>query len=291
MSLSLHTTFASLGLLGLVLATGCAGGANPLAGPEPQISAYRSGDYDAAYKQAVARHETTEPPAKDRAALVAGMAAYAQRRPEQAEQWLNPLTGNADKEVAGRANWTLAMIAYDRGNFVRSSTQAASAASLLQGDDAARARLIAGDAASRLGKRDEAVQHWQVGKSGAADGALKATLESRLVLARAAGPSAGPTASPTSPAPNPIAAPGGGGGPFVIQLGAFSNRTAADQKAAEAAPMALRAGLPSPRVVATTDRGGRTLSAVRLGGFPDRPAAETALRRLGIQGTVMRAGS
>lgn len=256
-----------------------------LGGPEPYIASYRAGEYERAYTQAAAKAESEPPPIKDRAALIAGLSAYAQRKPEQAEQWLNPLTTHADPEIAGRANWSLGMIAYDRGNFVRAQTQAASAASLLKGDDAARARLLAGDACSRLGRRDDAIQHWQVGKAATQDGALRATLESRLVLAREGTP--GGTPGTPSPAPPPTPAPGG---PFVVQLGAFSTRSAADQKAAEAAALAARVGLPAPRIVATTDKSGRPLSAVRLGGFPDRTTAEAALRRLGLQGSVMRAG-
>lgn len=274
-----------LGLVGAALTTGCAKTPDlGLGGPEPYIASYRAGEYDRAYTQAAAKAESEPPPIKDRAALIAGLSAYAQRRPEQAEQWLNPLATHADPEIAGRANWALGMIAYDRGNFVRAQTQAASAASLLKGDDAARARLLAGDACSRLGRRDDAIQHWQVGKSATQDGALRATLESRLVLARGDTPGSPPgTPSPQPPTPAP-------GGPFVVQLGAFSTRSAADQKAAEAAAVAARVGLPAPRIVATTDKTGRPLSAVRLGGFPDRTTAEAALRRLGLQGSVMRAG-
>ncbi|MBL8759431.1 MAG: tetratricopeptide repeat protein [Phycisphaerae bacterium] len=274
-----------LGLVGVALTTGCAKTPDlGLGGPEPYIASYRAGEYDRAYTQAAAKAESESPPVKDRAALIAGLSAYAQRRPEQAEQWLNPLTIHADPEIAGRANWALGMIAYDRGNFVRAQTQAASAASLLKGDDAARARLLAGDACSRLGRRDDAIQHWQVGKAATQDGALRATLESRLVLARGDTPGGPPgTPSPQPPTPAP-------GGPFVVQLGAFSTRSAADQKAAEAAAVAARVGLPAPRIVATTDKTGRPLSAVRLGGFPDRTTAEAALRRLGLQGSVMRAG-
>ena len=53
---------------------------------------------------------------KERAELVAGLAAYALKNPTVASTYLKPLTSNADRQVSGRARWTLGQIEAERGN-------------------------------------------------------------------------------------------------------------------------------------------------------------------------------
>lgn len=267
---------------------GCASKQSAAGEPEPFIKSYQNGTYSQAYDEAVAAHQRSDGVTRERAGLMAGLSAYALRRPEQAENWLIPLLSSRTPEVSGTANWTLGLIAFDRGNPSRAATLATTGADKLTGDDAARARLLAADAYARLGRSREASEQLAQALPAATDPALRGAIESRLAGgAPAVTPSSPITGSPVgSPAP-PVPAPAG---QYVIQLGAFSSRIKADQVTVSARGPASQAGLTSPKVVTTTDpKTGKPLFAAQIGPFGSRPEAEKALRRLGVPGTVMLA--
>ncbi len=258
---------------------------------EPFIASYRMGNYEESLRTAEAKYADPETKgvAKDRAGLMVGLSAYALRKPEKAQGWLEPLVNNPDPEISGTSAWTLGMISADRANYVRASTLASAAAVKLKADDAARAHLLAGESFARLGRTDQSKEQYALGLQVVESSAVRATLEER---ASGHGPGASSTtvlASPVGPGKPPVQ---GGQAPalgrYVIQLGAFTARAKAEQAVSAAATAASRAGQPAPRVVATTDpKSGGQLFAVQVGSFADRPAAEAALRAMGVAGTVL----
>ncbi len=261
---------------------------------EPFIAEYRSGDYGRAYREAEAQAQDSEGQAKDRASLMAGLAAYADRRPETAERWLIPLAANANPEISGTAGWTLGLIALDRGSNAKAAALLPLAAEKLRGDDAAKANIAAGDAFSRLGRLPQARAAYQAA-------AAAATIDSTRNEARQRSLSAGTGnstlagqvvgSSMAHAAPKPVGVSQGfTGNGYIIQLAAVGDPGKAASLANAAAPAALKAGQPRPIVAATTDRkSGRTLYGVQIGPFPSRQAAEAALRQTGLAGSVMAA--
>ncbi len=251
------------------------------------VASYREGAYAQAYREAEATANASEGAEKDRAALMAGLAAYADRRPDAAERWLSPLTGNPNPEVAGTAGWTLGLIAADRGNDARAATLLPAAASKLKGDDAARAYLAAGDSFTRLRRTPEARAAYQAAQDAAGTDATRSDARARLTaLASDRVPGGAPTA-PSPPRPMAVA-PSFTGPGYVVQLAAVSDTAKASALAETAAPAAARAGIPRPVVAPTTDpKTGRTLYGVQIGPFATREAATAGLQRSGLAGSVM----
>ncbi|MFN0011358.1 MAG: SPOR domain-containing protein [Phycisphaerales bacterium] len=261
---------------------------------EPFIAEYRSGDYGQAYREAEAQAQNSEGEAKDRASLMAGLAAYADRRPDTAERWLTPLAANANPEISGTAGWTLGLIALDRGSNAKAASLLPPAAEKLRGDDAAKANIAAGDAFSRLGRAPQAREAYQAAVNAATIESTRGDARQRLTNAGTG--SATPTgqvvgSSLAPPLPQPVVVSRGfTGNAYIIQLAAVGDPGKAASLANSAAPAAQKAGQPRPIVAATTDRkSGRTLYGVQIGPFPSRPAAEAALRQTGLAGTVMAA--
>ncbi len=271
----------------LAAGTMLAGCNAPSQAQQDALTAYRAGDYSAALTAANAAAAKAEGTDKERPTLVAGLSEYALRRRDEATTYLLPLVESQDPEVAGTASWTLGSIAYDRGNYPKAITLLGNAVPKLKGDDAARAIALAGDCYAKLNKPGDAKTQYAAAVLQALDPALKAELESKATGAGMPAP-AGPIigGGPIKPVPAPTPPPLGTR--YVIQLGAFSNKAKADEFAQHSTAASTRAGLATPHVAQRKDKStGQIVFAVRLGNYSSRPAAEVALARLGIQGTVM----
>lgn len=265
----------------VTLLVGCQSGPRQA---ESFVAEYRQGDYQQAYDEAVSKYNNAGGLERDRAALMAGLSAHALNRDDEAQRWLNPLLTNQDQEVAGTAGWTLGVMSAERGDQANAARLASEAAGKLEGDDAARASMVAGDALARQRRSAEARAQYQRGLSVANSPATKTLIQSRIQSLGAGTTPA--VASTDAPAPKAAWRPG----TFIISLGAFSTRASADKLVASAQSATARSGQPAPRVVATTDRkSGRELFGVQIGDYPSRAAAQTALRQMGLQGTVMAA--
>lgn len=266
---------------GLPALSGCQQGPKQ---PETFVKEYRTGDYQKAYDEAVERTKTASGTERDRAALMAGLSSHALKRPDEAQRWLTPLTDHADAEIAGTAGWTLGVIAAERGDQTRAASLASDAAGKLQGDDAARSAMVAGDAYARLKRNPEARAQYERGLAAATGDSTKVIIQSRLNslgVATSTGP--GPT---DAPAPKPTAKPG----TYVISLGAFANRGSAEKLVVSSRTATLKAGQPAPMLVTTTERkSGQPLFGVQVGEYPSRAAAQAALTRIGLKGSVLAA--
>jgi cell division septation protein DedD len=282
---------------------GCAGGGGGKAGTN-YVEEYRSGDYADAYNQAQAAYMNSDGAAKDRAACVAGLSAYTMGRRDLAEQWLMPVIASSDAEVAGTANWTLGLIASDRNQPARALSYFDRALPSLKGDDAANVHIAAAEALADMNRTGEATARLQTARDMAQTDVVRNKASQRLASGAKLGtPSYTPTmpqlgsrtgAAGVTPATNtagvraPVVNPRA---PFVIQLGAFANRAAAEKLQRDSMAKTAGAKLPPPLIVSTTDsKTGQGLFAVRVGPFINRADAETARRRLQGAGTVMQGG-
>jgi tetratricopeptide (TPR) repeat protein len=225
---------------------------------ESITEAYRAGRFAESGAKAEAFAKDSTGADRDRAALIAGQSAFAMSNRTSAERWLRPLTSNVDPEVAGNANATLGLLAFNERRYAQAAVMLSAATSRLSGDDGARAALYAGDSYEQLGQAVQARASFQRGLQMAQDASLKRSIQDRLVQ-----------------------------GPYTIQVGAFQTRQRAEQAQVQHAAAAKRAGLPAPRVVPTTAGPGSQLFAVQIGTFTTRPAAESARARSGLPGAVL----
>ena len=273
--------------------TGCQTTGEKLA-EETYTQAYTAKRYEQALKSAETKSRDTDAPAGDRerASLVAGLSAYALGKQTVASSYMRPLTASGDKQVAGRANWTLGQIEAERGNHVEASKYLVKAGEELDADDSARAYLLAGDCYWRLKMQTQAKELYEKAGMRAVDPGVKSTVDARLAGRAPPAISKPGTGGVPINANTGTAKSGAGkatrGGPFTVQLGAFEKIESAQTLASQSLATATKVNAPSPTVVATTTADGRTLYAVRVGEYQTREAAQTMLTRLGSKGTVIR---
>ena len=273
--------------------TGCQTAGEKLA-EETYTQAYTAKRYEQALKLAETKSRDGKALAGDRerASLVAGLSAYALGKQTVASSYMRPLTASGDKQVAGRANWTLGQIEAERGNHVEASKYLVKAGEELDADDSARAYLLAGDCYSRLKMQAQAKDLYEKAAMRALDPGVKSTVDARLAgkappAISKPGTGGVPISASTGTA-TPIAGKVTAGGPFTVQLGAFEKIKSAQTLANQSLATAAKVGAPAPTVVPTTTTDGRTLYAVRVGEYQTREAAQTMLTRLGNRGAVIR---
>lgn len=252
-------TAASVLLLALAL-TGCnkpnqaaSGGAQPaadLAGMSA-VDLYNARRHAEAKAKADAAIATTKGRDREVNQLTAGLSAYALKQNTLAEHYLQPLLPSTDAQIAGRAEAILGQIAEQKGNHQYAADLFKRASAHLEGDDAARAAVRAGNSLAELNRPAEATQQYRAAAQEADSLAIKRTATNL-----------------------------GQPGPFTIQVGAYSTRANADKRAREMTAAAARAGLTSPRVVPDTIKGKPGFS-VQIGTFPSHVAAANAKSRLG----------
>jgi tetratricopeptide (TPR) repeat protein len=199
---------------------------------------------------------------RDEAALAAGLQAYAQNRDDEAFSHLSPLTVNRNREIRGKAEAALGLIAQRRNEHARAADLLSSASTDLDGDDAARASLQAGHSLTALGRHIEASHQYRRAASLAESTSVRALVR-------------------------PFTEPG----PFAVQLGVFGSRSNADRTAAQASSRAASSGFGRVRVVPTRDSQGRSAFAVRVGTFPSRQSAVEARSKMGTGGVIVAAAN
>lgn len=211
------------------------------------VDLYNSKNYPDALARAEQDMLTTKDRAHEVAQLTAGLAAYALNKPALAQTYLEPLTGSADAQIAGRAEAVLGQIADKRGNRQYAADLYKRASTKLEGDDSTRA-------STRAGK------------------SLASGVPTRSAWRPDSAPARAPDATRSVSVPK--------SGPCTIQVAAFASRAGAQKKVAQLRPATIKAGLGSPRIVADTING-KPGFAVQVGFFPSRPDAEAAKPKLG----------
>ena len=265
--------------------SGCATSPGMQTDEEPYTQLYQQHKYAEAQKSAeITSRDTSQSPAvREKAQMVAGLSAYASGKQDVAATYMRPLQDNADRQIAGRASWTLGQIEAERGRNADAAKQLVRAAGKLDGDDAARASLLAGDCYARLKMPDRAKEQWVSGRALAQSPGLQATLDARLSGGTV------PAIPMTSPNVGTTSNPATGSTPgFVVQLGAFEKRETADKLAKEQAATMQRLAVSAPQVYLITDANGKQLYAVRVGAYQTRDAAQAVATRVGNTARVVK---
>lgn len=231
-------------------------------------ASFKAGRYADAYEAASKQATIGSGAKKDQAALIAGLSAQALNRNDDAEKYLSQVVDNADPKVSGEAGAALGLIAAERGQHDKAADLLTKAGRKLEGDQAARAFLYAGDSYKSLGKTSEARGMWSMAQAKVVDdSALRVMIGDRLAA----------PASPTAPkAAKPV-----GPTKFTVQIGAYSSYTNAQKQ------LSRYRAYGTPRVVETTDKQGKKLFAVRIGLYPTRAEADKVRKTVGSGAAVM----
>jgi hypothetical protein len=208
-----------------------------------------------------AQAESQDPATRQRAAYVAGCAAYQLNHDDDAKALFAIAARSADRDVAGRAMLQQAAIAVEDKRWADAERLYLAAADKLPPPAAVKARTQA-DAAHDL------VQSAQRPKKVARD-------------VDATGPGVAPPASPPGSIPAAPVAPLPDNGRWTVVAGTFASETSARQRATTLASQAKRAGLPVPKVYSMAS-GGRRLWVVEIGIFDSRVAAEAARKKIPV---------
>lgn len=147
------------------------------------LQAYESQQYSQAIAAAGPGARSSE-----RLALIAGLAAQASGDGVGAVTWLNPLRNSADPQIRGRALAGLGLVALQEDRHADGADLLQRAAITLDGPEAARAMLCAGDASRRAGEEAQARSCYQIARVRAA-GAEPISAE---ISRRLGGPPAAP---------------------------------------------------------------------------------------------------
>ncbi|MBL0926998.1 MAG: SPOR domain-containing protein [Phycisphaerales bacterium] len=251
-----RTTAAAL--LAAFLLAGCA--AKPK-GPTAAES-YQAGDFARAYELASAEAARSTGPARERAALLAGMSAHARDDNTSAEAQLRPLLSSRDPDTAGMAGLTLGLVEAEQNNHREAVVLFSSAAPRLRGEQAARAYFYAGESHNALGNSPTAVVQYRLAQARATSPTLQAIIANRLAMDA-----------------------------FTLQLGAFRDPNRAQSLAAQNRRRAAAMGLPEPRVMQRPDPSGRAIYLVHIGLYRTQQEAAAARAAMGNAGAVVRTSS
>jgi tetratricopeptide (TPR) repeat protein len=235
------------------------------------VALYAAGNYSDAYEGAIAAAGSLTGAKRDEASLIAGLSSHALNRNAEAVRWLAPLENRNDRQLAGKASATMGLIAQERGEHETAARLLSKAASRLEGDEAARAAMYAGDSFRQLGQTAQADASYQNARTlVVSDSDLRVMIGDRVAgKAVATRPSSG-----TRPA-----ASSNRNSMLTVQLGAFSSMQTAQK---EAQKVATRANV---RIVPILSNGKR-LYAVRVGQFSNRDAAENIRKQIGGKAVV-----
>lgn len=264
----------------LLLLTACNGAQQRV---DDANRAYEAGDWDKAWNEATVAQREAQPPLKQRAAFIAGLAAYRQERFDEARARFIVAEGSTDPETSGNAKVML-------GDLLTRDLKPAAAAAKY--DEAAG--LLAGDAASRARKLADAAR--ESAKAPAATPTKVASAETEPEPdpePATAGKSRARPASKPKPSGSDSSKSGSGRGAssaktsskggFTIQCGAYVKESDARARAKDLADEARRAGLPAPSVKRVTGRTGKKLWIVSVGSFKSRAEGKKALAKLKVQ--------
>lgn len=240
------------------------------------VALYASGEYTDAYEGAVAAAGSASGANRDEAALIAGLSSHALNRNAEAVRWLAPLENRNDKSVAGKASATMGLIAQERGEHETAARLLSKAAAKLEGDEAARAAMYAGDSYRQLGQTEKAEESYQQARTlVASDNDLRVMIGDRARGQMPAPRTGGIAKGGTTTKGGTVAR----NSMLTVQIGAFSSMETAQK---EAGKVATRANV---RIVPILS-GGKRLYAVRVGQFSNRDAAETIRKQIGGKAVV-----
>lgn len=222
-------------------------------------SLYESRRYAEAYEEGKRGMDDADADlvSRQRSRLFAGLAANELKNYAEAKRLLGPLTASDEASIAGRAAAGLGLAYIGTEDYRRAAESFAQAAPRLQGDEAARAWMFAGDCRSLAGQVNEARIAHQSALNAARDPALRTQIQQKLAF-----------------------------GAFTVQVGAFSNRSNAEKALANLQSRAGGLGLGAPAIRAETNAVGKTIHAVQIGRFSTIAEAQAARAKIGGDAVV-----
>jgi len=241
--------------------------------------AYQLENWSRAQSEADAAQRDLQPPAREEAAFLAGMAAFRQDRMDEARARFTAAEGSADVEVSGKSRAMLGHILEKEGKYSAAAAKYEEAASRLGGEAAEKARAEAADARAKASPTSSTETVAAKDPDVPKDDPPAATPRSTPRKAPAK-PSA--AAKPSAKSSTPKTDGKGSGKGHTIQCGAYPQESQARRRAKDIADEAKKAGLPAPKVTRVTGRDGKRLWIVSIGSFPTREAAKKALSRLKV---------
>ncbi|HVZ93925.1 MAG TPA: SPOR domain-containing protein [Phycisphaerales bacterium] len=253
---------ASLVVLGAAIFLGGCGTSSRSSAPPESVGLYQSRQFEAAYSSGQNEMNSGRDfAARQRGQLMAGLSAYELKRYPEAKSLLGSLTTSEDAKLAGQAAAGLGLAYIATDDYARAAEYLVDASRKLEGDEAARAAMFAGDCHALLGRIESAKSMYRAAQSSVSDSSLAAQIQKRLSLDG-----------------------------FTVQVGAYSQKTNADRIMAGLKPRAKSLGLPEPKLVLEPDATGRTLYLVQLGRFKSLMEAQAAKNKLGREGVIRQVG-
>lgn len=214
------------------------------------LSLYNAGQYQQARNAAEREVRRSRGVQRDQARFVLGMSAYRLGRGSEAIEHLRQAAESGDRTISGRAHATLGLIYAGRSEHHRAIRHLEQATRKLDGDDEARAYYHLALSEQKLGRWASARTHLSLAVSSTSDPSLR----------RAARQQQDATG-------------------YTLQLGAFSEKSNADEHALQM--RSRTSGIGSPRVIPSTTSSGDRLYLVQVGRFSTFASAAQARRRLG----------
>ena len=260
-----------MAIAGLVVfaLSGC--GSNSKAGNMNQALAdYNAQRFNQAHQQAVASQErATKPGEREDAAYLAGLAAYQMGQTDEAERRLLVASRASNPETSAKAKAMLGQIRLDQRRPREAAIYFTEAAPNLSGDDANKAAYNASVAYQQAGNQVQS-KEWLTRSGG-----------TPTIAAALPSSASRPVASNNSPrTARPTVASNSATG-FTLQVGAFKEKSRAQQAAADAQKLSKRDGLGSVKIISRRDERGSMLYVVQFGWFPTRESAAAARSKLG----------
>jgi len=258
-------------------------------GPQQRLDdatrAYDAQDWTKAYDDATAAQNEAQPPLKQRAAFVAGLAAYRQDRFEEARSRFLLAESSEDRETSGQAKVMLGDLLTRDGKPAAAAAKYDEAAQLLTGEAATRARTLASAAREASKSPTPTPVASAETDDSASDAAPAATAGGKTkpaakpkAPARDAAKSETKSTKPKTATASKSSTKGG----FTIQCGAYVKESDARARAKDLGDEARKAGLPAPKVDRVTGRSGKKLWIVSVGTFKTRAEGKKALAKLKV---------
>lgn len=259
MNRSITTGLTGICLLAVaLLATGCK---TMDRGPSPTSQAqaqFQSGDYARAYSTAARAATTAGGSQRDLAHYLAGISAYRMENLSAAERYLRVAASSRDESLAADARSTLGLIYSRQGRYAEAANALLSGAKLQDGEDRAQAYLYAGIAQQKIGYWPQARTSLLLARKSTRDPGVIQRIDQQLAVTG-----------------------------YTIQVGAFADKSNADEVARQYAVRAAAGKMGSVVVTPARSSSGRVMNLVHVGRFATFDAANTARGMLGNTNAVI----
>jgi len=235
-----------------ILPAGCKG---PDMGPSPTElaqSQFQAGDYARAQATAARAAVTAGGTQRGLANYIAGISAYRLDNMTTAERYLRVAAQSRDASLAADASSTLGLIYSRNGRYAEAAAAFQRGAGLQDGEDKAQAYFYAGVAQQKLGQWPQARTSLLLARRSTRDPGFVQRIDEQLSVTG-----------------------------YTVQVGAFANRSNADQLAAKYAGRAASSNLGSVIVTPSVDSRGRPMNLVQVGRYATFGAANSARSQLG----------